>query len=381
MTRSAASRPVIRSAASRAVLVGTGAFLVTLAALLRFYVYDSVLVLPLEQSTTYHLVAQDADYFDTATLTSHARVPLVSTRTVSGDTRAGDAGTAVWVEFASLTTASGDRIDYHERRTAFDRRTGMAVACCGEYVDEDPRARQTGLAFRLPFRAEPRSYPMYDTVLRTAVPLRYEQQEQVEGLRTYRYTYTAGPIKIEDIPGQFPGKVLGLPEWRAIGVSRYAQVTRTIWVEPESGMTVKVRESHRQGLRTPDGIERRVSLRADLSMPPEEVRGRAADARAFTRWVLAVRDLLPGLFLVAGLVLALLGRRPRRPPRSPGPEDAGPSGPEDAGPGMPEPETGRGGPEARAGGSPAARPGSPAPRAGPTEARAAGAERPGREHA
>ncbi|MFF5209421.1 DUF3068 domain-containing protein [Streptosporangium sp. NPDC000396] len=324
---------MIRSRIPRVALAGTGAFLVTLAALLRFYVYDSALVLPLEQNRAYRMVALDADYFDTATLMSHTRVPLVSTTAVLGDAGAGSAGTAVWVEFTSLTTASGERIDYHERRTAFDRRTGMTVSCCGEYVDEDSKARQTGLAFRLPFRAEPRSYPMYDTVLRVAVPLRYEQQEQVEGVRTYRYTYTAGPIKIEDIPGQFPGRVLGLPEWRAIGVSRYAQVTRTIWVEPESGLMVKMRERHRQGLRTPDGIERRVSLRADLAMSPEDVRARVADARAFTRWVFVVRDLLPGVLLALGLVLILLATLFRRVPRTPGPDG---TGGEEAGVAVPE---------------------------------------------
>lgn len=316
-----------RAGIPRTVFAGAGAFLLTLAALLRFYVYESVLVLPLEQGRTYRMVALDADYFDTGTLTSHTGVPLVSTTTLSGDAGAGTADTAVWVEFTSLTTATGDRIDYHERRTAFDRRTGMAVDCCESYVDEDPEARQSGLAFRLPFRAEPRSYPMYDTTLRLAVPLRYERQEQINGLRTYRYTYTAGPVKIEDFPEQFPGKVLGLPAWRAIGVSRYAQVTRTLWVEPESGLTVKVEERHRQGLRTPDGIERKESLRADLVMPEEDVDARVSDVRAFTRWVLVVRDLLPAVFLAAGLLLVLWGLRPRRPPRAPEPAGAGPGQP------------------------------------------------------
>ncbi|WP_326820255.1 DUF3068 domain-containing protein [Streptosporangium sp. NBC_01756] len=310
------------------VLAGAGAFLVTLAALLRFHVYDSVLLLPLEQGRTYRMVAPAADYFDTATLTSHTGVPLVSTTTLSGDAGAGNRDTAVWVEFTSLTTASGDRIDYHERRTAFDRRTAMTVDCCGGYVDEDAGARQSGLAFRLPFRAEPRTYPMYDTTLRTVVPLRYEQQEQIDGLRTYRYTYTAGPAKIEDFPQQFPGKVLGLPGWRALGVSRYAEVTRTLWVEPESGLTVKVAEKHRQGLRTPDGYERRMSLRADLVMSDEDVGAKVADARAFLRWVLVIRDLLPGLFLTAGLLLIFLGSRPRRPAGTSRSGGAGPEGAE-----------------------------------------------------
>nr|WP_260407739.1 DUF3068 domain-containing protein [Planomonospora venezuelensis] len=292
--------------------MAAGVFFLTFAGLLRFQVYESVLVLPLEQKRTHRMATAAGAYFDTGTLVSRTGVPLVSTTTLSGDTAAGDENTAVWVEFTSLATAEGRRIDYHERRTAFDRRTGTAVGCCGQYVDENRHAWQSGLAFRLPFRAEPRAYPMYDTVLRRAALLRFEREEEVEGVRTYRYGYTAGPIKVEDVAGEFPGRVLGLPERRTVGVSRYAEVTRTLWVEPESGLTVKTEERHRQVLRTVDGVERMVSLRADLVMSREDVVVRAAEARSFARWALVVRDVMPGAFLVLGAALCLLAVRQRR---------------------------------------------------------------------
>ncbi|GAA3150696.1 hypothetical protein GCM10010466_47250 [Planomonospora alba] len=324
----------------RHVLAAVCAFLATLAVLLRFQVYESALVLPREQGKTYRLTARSASYFDLGTLTARTGIPLVSTTTLSGDPAAGDEETAVWVEYTSLTTAWGARIDYHERRTAFDRRTGEVVDCCDGYVDEDPRARQDGLAFRLPPRAEPRSYPLYDTVLRRAVPLRYEGAEVVQGVRTHRYAYTAGPIRIEDL-GDLPGRALGLPGRRTVAVSRYAEVTRTLWVEPESGLTVKTAERHRQSLRTSDGVERRVSLAADLVMSDEDVAVKAADAKAFTRWVLLVRDVLPGVFGLLALVAALLALPSRRRPEpggggrpdAPGESGRGPAGAAEGGTG------------------------------------------------
>ncbi|GAA2892537.1 hypothetical protein GCM10010517_57070 [Streptosporangium fragile] len=301
------SRPRISRVA---VLAGTGAFLLTFAALLRFFVYEGVLTLPLEQDRTYRLESPAATFFDTGTLVSRDQVRLVSTTTLSGDVAAGNGNVAVWTEFTSLTTASGERVDYHERRTAFDRRTAMAVDCCAGYVDDDSGAPQTGLAFRLPPRAQPRAYPMYDTVLRRPVPLLFEREDEVQGLRTYRYAYRAGPVKIEDTPVTIPGTLLGLPGARAVPVSRYAQVSRTLWVEPESGLTVRAEERHSQELRTLDGRGRLVSLRADLVTPLREVAGKVADARAFTRWVLVVRDVLPGLFLAAGLLLLVAAASP-----------------------------------------------------------------------
>ncbi|WP_449064632.1 DUF3068 domain-containing protein [Planomonospora algeriensis] len=294
-------------------VLAAGAFLVTLAGLMRFHVYESALLLPREQDRTYHLATADGAYFDPGTLTSRTGVVLVAKVTLKGDTTAGDERTGVWTEFTSIETGEGRRIGYHERRSAFDRRTATAVDCCGGYVDSDAGVRQSGLAFRLPFRAEPRSYPMYDTVLRRAVPLRFEREEDVRGLRTYRYSYTAGPVEVEARSGEFPGRAMGLPGRRVVGVSRYAEVARTLWVEPESGLTVKAEESHRQALRTVDGAERRLSLQARLTMVPEDVEARVAEARAFARRVLLVRDVLPAGFLVGGAALGLLAVRLRRP--------------------------------------------------------------------
>ncbi|MBB2909780.1 hypothetical protein FHS43_001026 [Streptosporangium becharense] len=325
-----------------AVLAGVGAFLLTFAALLRFFVYEGVLALPLQHNRTYRLESPVSTFLDTGTLVSYDRVPLVSTTTLSGDAAAGDGNVAVWTEFTTLDTPFGERVAYHERRTAFDRRTGLAVDCCDGYVDDDPGARQTGLAFRLPFRAQPRVYPMYDTVLRRPVPLLFEREEEVRGLRTYRYAYRTGFIKIEDLPGKLPGRLLGLPGTRSVAVARYAQVSRTLWVEPESGLTVRAQEQHRQELRTSDGRGRRVSLRADLVTPASEVAGMVAEARAFTRWVLVVRDALPGFLFAVGLVFLLLAVRPlerlRRTSSTPGPEpDPEPAREPDAEPG-PEPD-------------------------------------------
>ncbi|MBG0828137.1 DUF3068 domain-containing protein [Planomonospora sp. ID67723] len=303
-------------------LLAVGAFLLTFAGLLRFQVYESVLVLPLEQNRTYRMTAQNGTYFDTGTLVTRAGVPLVSTTTLRGDVGAGREDVAVWMEFTSLDTGGGRRIDYHERRTAFDRRTGLAVDCCGGYVDGDARPRQTGLAFRLPFRAEPRSYPMYDTVLHREVLLRFEREEDIRGVRTYRYGYTLGPVRVEETPMEFPGRALGLPERRTVGAARYAEVTRTLWVEPESGLTVKAEERHRQTLRTADGAERRVSLQADLVMSPEDTASAIAEAQAFVRWTLAVRDVLPGALCMLAAALGLLAVRLR----GPGPAGRRPAG-------------------------------------------------------
>lgn len=328
-------RPVRRWART-ALLVAT-AFLVTMAALLRTHVYGGALVLPLEQHRIVRLTAADATFLDPATRKVHRGVPVTATITLLGDPAAGDARTAVWVEFATVETAFGQRVDYHERRTAFDRRTGMIVDCCAGYVDDDPGARQSGLAFRLPFAAEPRDHPFYDPLLKRRVTLRFAGADTVAGLPVHRYTYTAGPVPVEELPDLFTAETLGItpaePARRTtagreaaaaegkgsggfVAVSRHVRITRTLWVEPESGLPVRMREQRRDTLRTADGVDRLVAFEADLATDPLDVELLAAEARAFRTWAILVRDVLPPVFLGAAPLAALaawwVGRRPGR---------------------------------------------------------------------
>lgn len=295
----------------RTALLAGAAFLTCMAGLLRYYVYPGALVLPLDQRQTYHLAASAATYLDTASLEVHAGVPVVNTVSLYGDARAGDDRTAVWVEFASLETENGRRIDYHERRTAFDRRTGMAVDCCEDYIDADTEVRQTGLAFRLPFAAAPRQYPVFDPVLKREVPLRFQAEERIDGLTVYRYAYTVGPAKVEDLPDQLTGRALGLKRRGLVAVARYVRITRTLWVEPESGLPVRVREQRLDTLRTSDQVDRLIAFQADLVTEPQDEAVLVAQARGFRRWVISVRDVLPVACLLLALIPAVVSRRLR----------------------------------------------------------------------
>ncbi|MCC5579829.1 DUF3068 domain-containing protein [Microtetraspora sp. AC03309] len=298
-----------RTSARRAlalVLVGAGGFLLTLVPLLRGYVYDQVVRTPLERTSVSRMYAKSATFFDPATERMRTG-PIVLTRTLTGDAKAGDDDTAVWIEFASLTTLEGDRIGYHERRAAFDRRTGVIVNCCGEYVDGDTAARQSGLAFRWPLGAGKQDYEYYDVEARRALPITFDGTETLNGTLTYRYKQRTLPVKIEDVATPLPGRLLGLPARAAVPVTRWSRTERTIWVEPVSGVPVKAEENLRHTFRTADGTERLVALQADLRTPREELADNLAEAEEFSSWTTWIRTVLPITGIVLGIVLVGAG--------------------------------------------------------------------------
>ncbi|MEU5865051.1 DUF3068 domain-containing protein [Nonomuraea sp. NPDC047529] len=297
------------------VLAGVGAFLLTLIPLTRLYVYDQVLKAPLEQQSMTRATAASATYVDPATM-RQTTGDLVQTRWLIGDVLAGDDDRAVWGESVSLATRDGRRLDYHERRLAFDRRTGEIVNCCGEYLDEDVSVRQIGQAFRWPFNAERRDYPLFDLRLRRPVTAAFDGVERVRGVETYRYVQRT-PRRL--VPGEtppLPRHLLGLPGKGDVGLGRYAEIRRTYWVEPVSGLPVRTQEEVTETLVTADGRGRLTALDADLRTSESDVAASLATAAAYRRWILLLGTVAPigGGLLGVGCVVAALWLSRRRSP-------------------------------------------------------------------
>jgi hypothetical protein len=295
------------------LLAGVGAFLLTLIPLSRLYVYNQVLKAPLEQQSTTRSTAVSATYLDPATMRTTTD-DLVQTTWLIGDAAAGDDNRAVWGESVSLATRDGHRLDYHERRLAFDRRTGVIVNCCGEYLDEDIKIKQSGQGFRWPFNAERRDYPLFDLRLRKQVTAVFDGVEQVRGVETYRYVQRT-PRQL--VPGEappLPRRILGLPGEGDVGLGRYAEIRRTYWVEPVSGLPVKTLEEVDETLVTADGVGRVTALSGAFRTSESDVIRALETAASYRHWILLLGTVAPvggGLLGVACVAAALwLSRRP-----------------------------------------------------------------------
>ncbi|WP_242884899.1 DUF3068 domain-containing protein [Actinomadura litoris] len=293
------------------VLVAVGAFFLTLAPLVRYYVADRVAVAPLNRYETTRLEASNAAYFDGATLKLRNGVSLVAINTIRGDVRAngGDDRIAVWDSTTNIydSAAPGRPVQLQGHRIAFDRRTARLVNCCGANADGDNTVRMSGYGLLFPRTGvHRRDYPFFDMATKRPAPMRFNGVEEVRGLTAYRFTQHVPLTRTAALDTKVPARLLGL-DGADREVDRYTEAYNTVWVDPRTGIPVKHRENVRATVQTPDGKGRMVVTQADFVTVPQDQRALVDTADATAIRVALVRAYVPAGAVVLGLVLLLVG--------------------------------------------------------------------------
>ncbi|TDE30783.1 DUF3068 domain-containing protein [Actinomadura sp. 6K520] len=296
------------------LLIGLGAFFLTLAPLVRFYVADQVIVAPLNRYQVTLLESENATYFDQAELKTKTGVTLQAKNTVRGDVRAneGDDDIAVWDSTTNIydTDNPENPIQIQAFRIAFDRRTSVQVDCCGTNVDGDSGVRMAGsYGLLLPLgNVEKKDYPVFDTTTKQIAPMEFNAVEEVHGLTTYRFTQTIPLTKTAEMDVKLPPKMLGLPEDAGDQkVARYNEAYNTVWVDPRTGVPVKHRKNIRSTVQTADGKGKMIAAQADLITVDKDQKAAVDLADSTALKINMVRSFVPGGAILVGLVLLFVG--------------------------------------------------------------------------
>jgi Porin PorA len=301
------------------VLVGLGALLLVVAPLLRWYAAPRLVKAPLDQESITVSRADNATFLDLDPLSVRTGEQLTATRIVVGDVdgakNADISDTAVWDVFLRVTAAGDELVSATLDRVAFDRNTQEAVNCCGENFDGDQSVRHQGIEYKFPFGAEKQTYNYFDTTLKRATPMEFQGEEEVAGLNVYRYVQRIDPTKVSEV--DTPGKLLGRPE-PAVPADRIYSNTRTVWVEPVSGVIVKGQEEQRSVLRAQQGTGELVVSEATLVFTDETVDKQANDASEARTRIIWLTSLGPLVGVLVGIVLVVIGVLLLRRPSAPG---------------------------------------------------------------
>lgn len=310
------------------ILTGLGVFVLGVALLARFYAYDRLAVVPLDQDTVSVSEGSDATIFDIATQ-QEITVDLVSTRNVVGDVEASEEASdelgrdiAVW-ETLVYTDEPGAVVDADNPprsstndRVAFDRHTGVAVQCCGTYtstsVDDRGEPIQDtmsfeGQYFKFPFQTEQKTYQFWDGSIGDAPDIEFQEVESIEGLEVYRFEQIITPTVVGQIAA--PASLFGIDAEGDVTLDRIYSNTRTLWIEPETGVIIRGQEdqlavAEYEGEQVATLTEVVIGYNPDtISENVETYSALATQLKAIRIWVPIVGGVLGLLLLVAGLVL------------------------------------------------------------------------------
>ncbi|MFF0608849.1 DUF3068 domain-containing protein [Nocardia tengchongensis] len=330
------------------VLVGLGAMLLVAAIMIPTYTVSRLAKTPLDLEIT--TVASNpqtgapSEVLDSKSLTSATgsakvdqNVPLVSQRfltvenpsdasemtiqagqTLRRTDKQGDTG---------LLTATIDRVTV-DRKTghpvdAVDGGPNGAIAVTVDKKGEavmDP-VQHTGLQYRFPIGTEKKTYPYFDLNTRKSYDINYVDEAEINSLKTYHFQMTA-PVTDLSTVANSPTNKLTLPaaKWGVEGdgditMPRFYTNVRDLWIEPDTGTVIKGQEQiHLYYARSGDKPEV-TALKATLVFDEPTIESQISVAKEnidklslYGRTLPIIFGVLGLLFLIAGIVLGLLGK-------------------------------------------------------------------------
>lgn len=282
------------------VLIGLGVFGLVLAAGLRFYAPSRAEKTPLNLDIK--LVSTGpATVLNTAT-GQVEQTNLIATRYVRTDSAASNSDVTVVQESLCIvrdtdnppscgTDKTDPRIlDISTDRVAADRKSGESVndPKYGENVNGDTSVKHVGLSYKWPFHAKKQTYKFFDPVSKQAPDARFIGTEKLAGLNLYKYQADINNIDLPlDAEGTIPGK--------------YSD-SRTVWIDPVTGVIVKGEEHQVRTLA--DGTP---AVETTLTFNQDAINYQAKQAKDGRHKITLLTVILPLVALVLGIVLLIAG--------------------------------------------------------------------------
>jgi hypothetical protein len=233
-------------------------------------------------------------------LTEVTGAQLKNVRVVRGDVGAGSDEVAVWDSFNStVDTADNGVVSATQERIALDRVTAQSVQCCGE------NPRHQGLTLKFPFDTKQTTYQFWDGPAQRALPAAFTRTETINGVDVYRFEQRIDRLDIGD--QEIPGSVAGDPDTPSVQTDIIYSNTKTLWVEPATGIIVKAQQDVTQVLETPGGEQVLTLVDATLTYDEATVSSNADDAAAGARQLRLLGIILPAVALFLGLVALAAG--------------------------------------------------------------------------
>ncbi|MGH3454174.1 MAG: DUF3068 domain-containing protein [Nocardioidaceae bacterium] len=208
----------------------------------------------------------------------------------------------------------GDPLNATLDRIAFDRNTAEQVDCCDtwtQFSGKKTKLTFKGLYLKFPFDIQKKEYTFWDTTLKTATPIVFEGETEIQGLTVYKFVQEIPPtdVDMETVGTQHlavPGYLVGEPQTPTVQADRIYSNTRTIWAEPETGAIIDAQEEQLSTLDV-NGVEKATITDVTLKYTEDTVSFNVSEWEDEAFQLKLLRVWLPLYGGIAGLVLLGLG--------------------------------------------------------------------------
>lgn len=280
------------------VLILIAVFCLVLAGLLRFYAPSRAEKTPLNLDIK-QVATGPAKILNSAT-GKLEDTNLIATRRVRTDSAASNSKVTVVQESLCIVKDIDnppecvDANDAQKRlvslttdRVAADRVSAESVndPKYGGNINGNTDVSHQGLTYKFPFHAKKQSYTFYDPTSQQAPDAKFIGTEKVAGLNCYKYEAVIDHVSLDVGPG----------------IAGFYNDTRTVWVEPLTGVIVKGVEQQSRTLA--DGTP---ALDTTLTFDQDAINYQAKQAKDGRSKIMMLTVTLPLILLVIGL-LALAG--------------------------------------------------------------------------
>jgi hypothetical protein len=281
------------------VLVGLGTFLIVIAVVLPTYIAGQVLKDPLNYYYKAVLDSPNTSYFNAAKVTEVTGADVRAVFTFKGNAKAGNSSTGVEDLFSYVYdpaySFTDGQILITQRTFAFDRKTAQLRNCCGANMN-GKHVDQSGIpGYVFPMGTQQKTYQVWDANLLRSVPFSYVGTDTVNGILTYKFTANVPPTKIG-----FSALSATEPEFYAINV--------TYWVDPDTGLLLKVLQHQQQFLENAITSARTTTLfDGTLATTPASLTWIVAIDNSGRLKITLIQTILPIVSGVLGAILLVWG--------------------------------------------------------------------------
>jgi hypothetical protein len=299
------------------VCIFLGALVLMVGVLAKPILYDNLAKVPLDQnsksvSVGEHMSALQASAEGVKVLTD---VTLQSTRTVRGIPGKAKGNSAFWQTAVQSTAVGIADLSYSDEGVSFDRVTGLATNCCGDFKStgtlEDPTSvnndvTHKGLFFKFPFDTQKTTYQWWDGDLGRTEPMRFLRTEQIDGVQTYVFQQKSGPETYAKRTG-LPGSLFNSD--KPVDADAVYQNTRTLYIEPNTGVVIKGVEVLDKRLEAP-GFDAVPITKGTIAYKTETIKKNAEEwgSKGLINGPLTMIGVLLGLILLGAGAFLALGR-------------------------------------------------------------------------